>query len=109
MLPLQGAQFQSLIGELRSSMSHSAAGKRNTKFANDLLFVKYKSKEIQSYSYVTLTCIPSVLSREKRKAVEFQVPGKITCDFVYPHRNADLYPMCLGKKKKKFRTIDSLD
>ena len=41
--------------------------KRNTKFSNDLLFVKYKLKEIQSYSHVTLTCIPSVLSREKEK------------------------------------------
>ena len=48
MLPLQGAQFQSLIGELRSSMTHGAAKKRNTKFSNDLLFVKYKSKVIQS-------------------------------------------------------------
>lgn len=67
MLPLQGAQFQSLIGELRSSMPHNAAKKRNTKFAYDLLFVKYKLKEIQSYSYITLTCIPSVLSREKEK------------------------------------------
>ena len=65
MLPLQGAQFQSLIGELRSSMPHGAAKKRNTKFANDLLFVKYKSKEIQSYSHVTLTCIPSIGIIEK--------------------------------------------
>ena len=46
--PVQGAQFQYLIGELRSSITHGAAKKRNTKFANDLLFVKYKSKEIQS-------------------------------------------------------------
>lgn len=28
--------------------THGAAKKRNTKFGNDLLFVKYKSKEIQS-------------------------------------------------------------
>ena len=67
MFPLQGTQFQSLIGELRSSMPHGAAKKGNTKFANDLLFVKYKLKEIQSYSHVTLTCIPSVLSREKEE------------------------------------------
>lgn len=41
--------------------------KKNIKFANDLLFVKYKLEEIQGYSYVTLTCIP-VCFLEKKKS-----------------------------------------
>ena len=94
MIPLQGAQVQSLIGELRSHMLHSEAKKKK--------LIKIKYTKLKEYIFNSpaekglMPCPFACLINLDDHLIMSPVEGETSCFHSLGHNNFFVQPKCLG-------------